>query len=315
MKPNTSPTELEQLVARIHRLIEPEGTSVVWNNKIRDPDTGRLRQIDGTIEREGKRTLIECRDHIEAQDVKWVEELIGRRLSLDADGMIGVSISGFTAPAVKKAAKFGIILRTLAEMSDAEIRAWGKLAQLDANYVEISELEITAFIRAADLGLVSATPELRLQDISPIFLIVQPLVQQPSVSFFTDRNSLLSGEIRIPPLMIDGASVIKAAVRLVGRLRRERAEVTGVWNYRGLETPHLSEATVSKHGGGNEIVQHGNTASMILDLSTLKPPPNCFLNTFQVDFGRIATANIAPIALPHTISFTIDTTLDVKAVA
>lgn len=35
---------------------------------------------------DGKRTTVECHDHTDAQSVKWIEELAGRKLSLNLDG-------------------------------------------------------------------------------------------------------------------------------------------------------------------------------------------------------------------------------------
>ncbi|MDD3183403.1 MAG: restriction endonuclease [Alphaproteobacteria bacterium] len=317
MKPTTTSTDLEKLVARIHKLVEPEGTTVKWNDKIRDPDTGRLRQIDGTIERDGKNIHIECRDHAQPQDVKWVEELIGRRISLQANGIIGVSISGFTKPAVEKAAAFGVILRTLAEMTDAEIQAWGKTASVITNYIEISFLEITVFVDARQIGLVSHQPRLLISGtaISPVFIMLQEMVQKADGKFFMDRNTTVTGSIVLPNLMVDGASAIKSDIRLRGRLRQEKVEVVGVWNYKGFDQKSSGEAVVSKHGTGKtEIIQRGDIASMLLDFSSVVHPNNCFLNTLQVDFGRIVKADISPLALPHSINFTIDTILDVKAI-
>jgi hypothetical protein len=39
--------------------------------------------------------MVECRQHQSPQDVQWIEELIGRRVSLPADSAIAVSSSGF----------------------------------------------------------------------------------------------------------------------------------------------------------------------------------------------------------------------------
>jgi hypothetical protein len=75
----------EQRIHRIHELIDGTDAEVTWNNRIPDPDNPkRSRQIDITIKRETSLTLVECRIHSEPQDVKWVEELIGRRASLKA---------------------------------------------------------------------------------------------------------------------------------------------------------------------------------------------------------------------------------------
>src|SRR5690348_7606553 len=108
------PNAMEQQVERIKQLLEPDGSTIVWNDKIPDPDNPKqLRQIDVSIRRDGKLTHVECRLHADPQDVGWIEELIGRRVSLEADAMIAVSSSGFTEGAILKANKHGIMLRNL----------------------------------------------------------------------------------------------------------------------------------------------------------------------------------------------------------
>jgi hypothetical protein len=105
-------TAFERRVERIHRLLEGEDAVVTWNERIPDPDNpSQPRQIDVTIRRPDSFTIVECRLHATPQDVKWIEELIGRRASLRADAVIAVSNSGFTQGAESKAAQFGIILR------------------------------------------------------------------------------------------------------------------------------------------------------------------------------------------------------------
>lgn len=318
MKPNTSDRDLEKLVSRIHTLIEPKGAVVTWNKKIRDPDTNQLRQIDGMIERDGKRTHIECRDHKPPQNVKWVEELIGRRASLKADGVIAVSLSGFTAPAEIKAKKYGVILRTFSEMTDAEIEAWGESADLVTNYIDIEELEISVLIDATYSGQVSSQPKLSISgtSASPEFGILDKLINQPGVQFYPDRSTTVTAKIQFPGLSVDGVPVLDCRVTLKGRLRQENVDVIGVWNYHGVEPSAPAEAVVSKHDfGETEIIQDGDMAAMMLDLSSIKPPKNCFLHTWQVDFGRVVKARFEPIGAPSSISFTIDTVLDVKAVS
>ena len=79
-----------------------------------DPEIpDQLRDIDVTIKRDNALTLIECRIHKNAQDVQWIEKLIGKRLGMRADAVIAVSASGFTRGALAKGSAHGILLRTL----------------------------------------------------------------------------------------------------------------------------------------------------------------------------------------------------------
>src|SRR3546814_10986552 len=84
--------ELEQLHHRLQTLIAGTNTEVLWNARIPDPDTPeQLRQIDVLISAGGAKTSVECRLRQGQQSVMWVEELIGRRISLKLDGMLAVS--------------------------------------------------------------------------------------------------------------------------------------------------------------------------------------------------------------------------------
>lgn len=316
MKPTSTSKALEQLAVRIHKLIEPSGATVTWNEHISDPDTGSSRQIDGVIKRNGKIIHIECRDHNTPQDVMWIEELIGRRESLRADGIIAVSLSGFGQPALAKAKAKGIVTRTLSEMTDAEINSWGKSAKLVTNYFKISELEFHLTVPYAQSGLVTDGPKLRLSgsNISPEFLILQELTQNVEHSLSFDRDITLTAKIQLPALMVDGASIVECQVKVKGRKCQENEDVLALWNYHGLEPLTGTEAVVSKHGSGlTEIIQRNDKATMILDLSSINPPKNCFLLTYEVDFGRVVKARIDTVGAPFSLETTVDTVIDVKA--
>lgn len=75
--------KFERQIERIHQLLEAEGATVTWDDRIPDPDSpSQPRQIDVSIRRDGKLTRVECCIHKEPQDVTWIEELMGRRTSL-----------------------------------------------------------------------------------------------------------------------------------------------------------------------------------------------------------------------------------------
>ena len=134
---------LERQVQRIHRLLEDAGASVIWNERIPDPDNPeQLRQIDVSIRRDGTFTMIECRDHKSPQDVKWIEEIIGRRISLEADSVIAVSSSGFTRGAKAKAINNGVILRDFATLTDNEISEWGQRSEFSLIFCEFRDVKL-----------------------------------------------------------------------------------------------------------------------------------------------------------------------------
>src|ERR1700682_3606049 len=117
-----TPESLERQIYRIHELLERSHDDVTWNDHIPDPDNPiQPRQIDITIRRDGKLTIVECRIHKEPQDVTWIEALIGRRMSLRASAVIAVSASGFTQGAQAKATQFGVILRDFDTLTQEEV--------------------------------------------------------------------------------------------------------------------------------------------------------------------------------------------------
>lgn len=124
--------KFEQRIQRIHQLLEATGSDVTWNDHIADPDNpAQRRQIDITVKNDVTFTLIECRLRTARQNVTWVEELAGRKISLRADQVIGVSASGFTKGAVLKAKKLGIILRDIKSLGENEISSWGNSLRLN----------------------------------------------------------------------------------------------------------------------------------------------------------------------------------------
>jgi len=142
----------EQEIHRVYEFLEGSGVPVTWDDRIPDPDNpSQPRQIDITIRRDGKLTLVECRHHRSRQNVKWIEEMIGRRLSLRADSVIAVSSSGFTSGALSKAKQHGIITRDLRTLTEREIRDWGRQIALTLYFYEYSELEVSLYLDSGSI--------------------------------------------------------------------------------------------------------------------------------------------------------------------
>ncbi len=152
MKQHNKKTEkgerFEKQIKRILDLIHHADAQIEWNDRIPDPDNPKQgRQIDITIRRDNTLTIVECRAHEDPQDVKWIEELIGRRISLNANMVIAVSSSGFTGGAISKAKNYGIILRNLSKLSDEEIASWGQTVALIVTFYEYKNVCIEVFFR------------------------------------------------------------------------------------------------------------------------------------------------------------------------
>jgi Restriction endonuclease len=123
MERNTG-KDLEELVARLERLLCPDGFEVVVNRRILDDDGVQLAEFDVEIKSvAGRRSvnwLIECRDRPSAGPAPsaWIEQLVGRRELHQLDQVIAVSTTGFSIPATKLAESAGIVLRRVTSVID-----------------------------------------------------------------------------------------------------------------------------------------------------------------------------------------------------
>lgn len=76
------------------------------------------------------RVAIECRRRKHKSDVRWVEELVGKRNNLGIDHMVAVSASPFTPEAKDCAAIYHIELMELSEFYDTDWTPWLECSQL-----------------------------------------------------------------------------------------------------------------------------------------------------------------------------------------
>jgi len=120
--------EFEMLVARIEEAAADRGAVVRSPDRIRDLITGKMREVDASIRQIVGTTnvlvTIECRKRSCKADDRWIEELGTKRNKIGAAQTIAVSEKGFTSSAHKSAKHYGIDLRTLSEVSGADIEDW-----------------------------------------------------------------------------------------------------------------------------------------------------------------------------------------------
>ena len=125
----------EELVARMETTLASHGSIVTSPDFIRDKITNRMREVDASIRiPDGDSTrliTVECRDHRKGkQDDRWIEQLVTKREKIGASLTVAVSSSGFSESAIISAKHFGIALRRLDEITDAEIaQAWAGLSK------------------------------------------------------------------------------------------------------------------------------------------------------------------------------------------
>jgi hypothetical protein len=130
--------EFQQVVALICAQLASDGEAVTESNEIRDGVTGDPREVDITIQCTlgGMPSIvaIECRDRKRAQDVEWIDGLIGKYSGTPAK-VVAVSSSGFTELARRKAVEVGIDVINTAEAKDRNWRAW--VEDIDSIWVTI----------------------------------------------------------------------------------------------------------------------------------------------------------------------------------
>jgi hypothetical protein len=154
--------EFEQIIANVYRMLLADNDSVTWNDTIPDPDNiSQSRQIDITINNKGFITHVECRIHRSKQDVKWIEELYGRKISLRANHIIGVSSSGFTSGAIKKAEHFGIELRDTIYLDTEDIKSWGKVNSGSLEYFAYEKVDVALIFPSQEIADSITEEELR----------------------------------------------------------------------------------------------------------------------------------------------------------
>jgi hypothetical protein len=276
-----TPGALERQVLHIHELLVRSHADVTWNDHIPDPDNPeQLRQIDVTIRRDGKLTLIECRLSRRRQDVKWIEELIGRRQSMGADEMIGVASAGFTTGAKKKAARFGVRLRHLKQLSDKEITSWGHQVALRLYYYQYSEAVVAlgfAEHSIPHLDVERLGQELRSHPVlQSVFKATAIQLDTLKLLARNDTQTVGVGvAIRPEGVVLSGEHLLEVRLECQARLVAQEIDSSGVFGYgQPDEIPALREATVEQFAFGETSIVHSEDRVAIeVDVSFVKLPP------------------------------------------
>lgn len=120
--------DLEKLVMQLETALANDNAMITSNEEIPDVVTGEPREVDVAV-RTGAGSshllvIIECRDRKGKQDVRWIEELSGKRRSVGADKAVAVSRNGLSAQALLKAKDLGIAVARIQDVSIEDIRSW-----------------------------------------------------------------------------------------------------------------------------------------------------------------------------------------------
>jgi hypothetical protein len=285
----------EQQVHRIYELLMDSGAVVTWNDHITDPDNPtQRRQIDVTIRRDGKLTLIECRQQKSRQDVQWIEELIGRRTSLGADAVFAVSASGFTKGALKKAARHAIVTRDLHKLTDSEIKSWGLQVAFTLFFYQYSDLEVSLlFERESVPRLDQNAVRSELNSYPGIQSLFNAAAKQ------LGTLNLLSGEhagrtvnfglrLQLAGFRLSGEPVLEVDFRGKARLIPKEISSPAVLAYGEPGRGSVQrEAMLEVFALGATCITHDeNRISVLLDISQLEMPPFCQFRFFKLSGGE-----------------------------
>lgn len=284
-----NPKEFEQIVSRIISIMVKPEDKVVWNDKIPDPDNPKqMRQIDISINHNGFKTHIECRHHNAPQDVKWIEELIGRKLSLDASAMIAVSSSGFTEGAILKAEKRGIFLHTLTEHSFKMVHTWGQHSNVEIGYYYFYPLHLhLVFDELPKVDAKSLINALLVEQefISCIFNELKYGINKSGISQFPYSFEI---EGQAGNMNLLGKKIKKVIIKTTANYLKETLELPTMMSFSRVSHDSQDLAKVEKSDAHNsEIILAGSKVKVQFDITKiLNLGANKVFSTIEFELSR-----------------------------
>ena len=287
--------KFEHQIRRIHQLIEQPDSAITWNDRIPDPDNLKQpRQIDITIRRDNKLTLVECRIHKEKQGVKWIEELIGRRASLKADAVIAVSASGFTEGAILKAQKFGIILRDMVSLTEEEISAWGHSTTVTLTFYQYKNVRVTFKVprELARPKIIDTIMKELTNHNNKFYSIFEVISNKLDKQKFNGRICHFKAGLSMnDPIFIDDKSIQDISFEAKVQPIEKVLCIPSVVVYDAPRVPSSNRNIFVEivELGNFEITQPSNNVFITMDLSPIESPENCHFRFVDFDFKRVVT--------------------------
>jgi len=307
--------DFEKLIARTHELLEGDSASVEWNERIPDPDNPTQgRQIDVLVRKNGLVNLIECRLHKVPQDVQWIEELIGRRASLQADAIVAVSASGFTSGAIRKANKYGVILKDLCALTDEEIIAWARSIEISVFYYRYDEFRLSFFFDSDDFDKLDANEmqnELQYYDgFRSLFTAHLELLDKEQLIVKENRHKRVTFRVNfnLEDFQLCGCEVREIQAEGKARLEEIRLTVPEVLAYGEPELEHEERNVYIQNYnlGETKVVHHNGHISISLDLSQLEVPPYRQFRYFTVSSEDEKYLDLLEIIHPEKLIMKVD---------
>jgi hypothetical protein len=297
--------DFEKKIERIHALIEQEGSEIIWNERIPDPDNPKQkRQIDITIRRGGKTTFIECRLHKEPQDVKWIEELMGRRISLNADAIIAVSSSGFTQGAILKADKYGVFLKDLQKLTDEDTKTWGHSTLVHLNYYKYESVSLHIYVKSLPEKDLDLDPEHIIQQIQNKGIISElfehfkkSMNKEKVLDKLTDNSCGCTFTFNTFETQFDNFKIERIITDIeVSKLVIDHNSPSVMFYSSPSQKENDKHAHVETFELGEfEIIQHNDSAYSTIDFSAITNPQNCQFQSVGFDFKRPVNLKIGKL--------------------
>jgi len=279
---NKASDEFEIMISRIHELLESEDAIVEWNERIPDPDNpGQGRQVDVLVSKNDLKTLIECRLHKKPQDVKWIEELMGRRTSLEADTIVAVSSSGLTSGAIKKANKYGVILRDINQLIDEEITSWARSIAISLLYYRYEDFKLSFFFDFQDIENLNVNQiKKELENyvgFRSLFTAQLNILEEKKLILEENRNKRVHFRVNFK---LEGFQLCSCEVKEVqaegfAYLEAIQLNIPEILAY-GEPGERNTERNVHIQNynlGETKVIHHSGKVSMTIDLSKMEVPP------------------------------------------
>jgi hypothetical protein len=187
---------------------------------------------------------------------------------------------GFTVGAQKKAAVYGVLLRDLRELTDAEITSWGRQVTLLLYYYQYSE--VTLAIGFAPHSMPRIDPAILHQQLRS-HTVLQAVFNGAAAEL--DTLKLLASEdtrtigfrilVRPEQVHLCGEPVVEMGLAGKARLVAQPITSPGVFAYgQPTEGTTQREATVEQFAlGETSIVHHDDRIAIEIDLSALELHP------------------------------------------
>lgn len=190
-KPTKKPgRRFEELIAWIQESVHTDAI-IKANERIKDIDTGKPRQVDITIRlSDGPTTflgIVEVRDRNRPIGVRYVEEISGKLRSVKADAAFLVSRSGFTKTAIVKADQLGIRILNYEEARNENWSGWLQCRTFGIMLLRYDNPVVTPFEYGTD------------RRFNPSIKVIEILKNDPNAKIFSDEHG--NQTISLPDLV------------------------------------------------------------------------------------------------------------------